>query len=607
MEPKSFIGDGPWSKGINSLVDPLYLPAGSVQWSVNCLNRGGSYATRPGYVQIYDSVNTGEPRGLTIFKPKNRTPFIVKALGTRIRISPFPFTSWSDLLTDLDTTDNPISFEVAIKSAQTLDDGSIEFIDPAPLLFISTGTTKTRSWDGVTVTTYEPSEVPVCSRMKFIGNRLWVAQGSKVQASNILEPDAFTNDGLTLDSSGAFSLPGDCTGFAATPTFQSLLAFTEESVTSFAASIPDRGLWSSTPNFEQVVLPGIGCIAPKSIINQFGMVWWWSQGGLVNLDEALTAYRTSKLHYKDEAMARSKSNISFNQDRICCGTYGNLMGVSVPSGDIANAHNWIMDGAIDEAEESAPPVWASVWTGVQPVEWVTSVINGQPRCFVLSRDLSGFSVTSNVWEMFCPSRFDFAHSGVKNIPSSIETKYLGKDAGFYLFDHIRFLVGQLQSNTAINVQAFYASRHSGYKQVMDKDIISTIDSLTSDVEIEDNTVDARLLQTRWLKSSKDEGDFIDQDLVEHEFTRNSDSGFFCKLNWTGPLSLTNLIMVSTPIATEPMGRVEDDETTSRSVDADGAGVIDLTAPVASTIFAGKMSGPIVANYSRYQEETYSAF
>lgn len=628
---------GPWPRGVNSLLDPQFTPEDQVIWSVNTINRGGAYQTRPGYTLIPDTATgyTPPPRGMTIFSPRNQEPFLVVAVGSIIRVSEYPFTSWRTLGgINLGDGVGPVYFETAIKGAVTSDGGTRSVIDPYPVLMIQTGETRAAFWDGTRAAHLSPikptdpdkpgslNETPIGTWMKWIGSRLWVAQGSRIRVSNILDPLKFTEEKLDSEG-GALSIPDVCTGLGVTSDLQSLLAFTVSSTTSFQAGVMQRapdpltgaGGWINTPNFQSILFPDIGCVAGKTILNQYGLTWWLSQGGLVSLDGALAAYRTSKLHFKDNNMSRSKSNLSPDVSGACAGAYENFLLLSMPSGDTYNSHTWVMDQSIlDDLSSEAVPAWASCWTGTRPVQWVSRNLKGKNRCFQLSRDHppdgGSREFRSGVWESFCPSKVDFGQTqadqmAIKAISCSLETKFLSKDASYGEFDHFRTKLRELGGS--VHLDGYYASTHSGYKQVLSKDMVATIDTYNADqADVSGNAPLVR--QARTIKSGEDRAQSLDLDAgVEDIYNRNKDTSFSILLKWVGQLAISYLILYTRPSGEQTDGRVEIDETTVRKVTAGGPSEITTFLPRAQTMVSGLLqSGNINVSSSRVREDFYKS-
>lgn len=608
--------DGPWPFGIDSVTDPINCAKGTYVYATNCLNKGGIIQTRPGFGIRHDSTNSAEPRGLAGFYPKNQVPTLVKAIGTQIRKSSYPFTSWQQV-TGITLVDDlaPVYITQCIKGAETQPDGSLKLIESFPILMIQDGLGKAWSWDGATAKQMDPDPNGLSQTLigKFgiwAGNRYWVAQGPRLYAMNILEPDKATETNL-LANGGYLTLPDNITGIGVTADEKSLLVFTATTTTSVAISVP-RSQWGITPGFQTVILPNIGCVSHRSIINQYGMLWWMSQGGLVNLDEALSAFRSSRIRYKDNNMNRSKANMSGDRSNICSGYFENFMMVSVPSGDLYNAHTWIMDEMTNESDESTlVPSWASVWTGIRPVEWVTMDVYGQTRCFVLSSDIkNSSSATGNVWEAFIGIRQDQGVNAAGNptsvdIPVSMETRYLSNDATFKTFDYAAALFSELEGEVLHSWS--YASRHSGYLEVLDKTTASTVTSVDGRTDDVGATSQAFIRQRRELRSVTTKAGRADGDKgIENPYTRNMDRGFSMLIAWEGQAALDLLAVIGVTVDEQAEGRREPDEETDQTVRSDGVEEILDTAPATRTITTTmRQTAPVRAVSARVEEQSYS--
>lgn len=585
---------GPFLKGINSLLDPALIGDSEVQWSVNALNRGGCYQTRPGLSRLEELPLSDQypARGLTVFLPLNQDPYIVIGVRRSIYVLKYPFTgSWVRLVGPItNDDDDTLSFETCIKGTQTTG-GVLQVIDPYPVLMIQSGTSKPITWDGTSSFVLDPSnnQTPIGKYMKWVGNRLWVMDGNKIRVSNILDPWTFTEEDI-LAEGGFFTLPDVGTGFGLTPDQKSLLAFTNTTTTAFQAGILDRLSWRTTNDFQKILLPDIGCVAPNTIVNQYGILWWLSEGGLIRLDDALVTYRTAKISYEDMNMSRSKVNISpMMLKRACAGTYENFLMLSVPSGDSNNAHTWIMDQSpSDTLGQSTGAVWSTCMTGIRPIQWATANIKGQHRCFAMSKDYPPSSPSDNlpdeysIWEAFCGNRQDYpGQKVVKEISCAVETKFMGYSEDYKEFKYAELQISEISGPVQLDV--FYASRHSGYKSILSKTIISTTDSLTIPTQVSDDLpLVSYLKQTRNIETSTDDAQTSDQDVgVENPLaTRNKDRSFSILVRWIGQMSLARVTAFCDDGKEHARdGGSEASETTSRYINQDGVSAILATAPL----------------------------
>jgi hypothetical protein len=581
------ITDTGWIGGANSLLEPGSLQQGEYQWGANIINRAGLISTRPGFALIGQVIwGLGEPQAMTVFFPRQQLPQMILAVGGKILKSIYPFRYYEIIPGIEFSKTGPIHFCSGIKSVDRANDGTLKVVDSTSVLVIQDGKRWAALWDGISgrhvnpATTPAASYVPVGTHMAWAGNRLWVASGTKLYASDIADPTRFFET-QRLNSGGYFSLPGEISGVGQTQDLRTLIVGTETTVTTFLANIRNRDVWADTPDFQKVLLPGIGVVSGRSFVNQYGLTWWMSQGGLIGLDNAQQTYRSSRINYRDQNMMRSKSNLSRDLTRVCGGSFENFLLMSVPSGDIHNAHTWVLDQSpIDTPEQPGQPSWSGIWTGVRPVQWVTAVIQGKTRCFCLSRDyVPGFPTeyTYNVWEAFIPERCDVNHNKApKQIACGFETRRMAEDPRLKRFSYAQLDLTEIMGK--VRIQVFYAGLKGGYEQILDKTIIATDGSLgapTEDAMIDgsETTIQFyrpqdRLIRTKTVKGGKDDNDVNG---VESRFNRNIDRGFSLLVKWTGQMSIRALEIFYLPESEAHEGTCEPDETTERAVTLDGVG------------------------------------
>jgi hypothetical protein len=267
--------------------------------------------------------------------------------------------------------------------------------------------------------------------MCFSGYRLWVAYLETIFASDLLNPNSFT-EGTYLAEADGFKLPEACTGMLQTPGDPSnnvapgLLAFSPFSITSLQSGVLDRTQWQNTPNFQAIISSDYGSVAPFGPVNQFGMPWFFSEVGLVNLNEALQQYRSSTVNPRDGEMTRSKMNMSPLRSGVCGVAFENWLLYSVPSGSRFNRHTWVMDGSPQaQLSSQAGPCFAGIWTGTFPVQYATGEVQDVPRCFELSYSCNPLAMPNGqlshiaIWEDFIGRRTDYMDTPIS---CSWETK-----------------------------------------------------------------------------------------------------------------------------------------------------------------------------------------
>jgi hypothetical protein len=472
--------------GVNSFTPPYMLQEGQYGWAVNALNRGNQIQTRPGFklVDLYGVLTsitgTAQPtplnritginaQGITLFEATDLTKYLVIAVDGQIYVSKYPFTTFQVLYNiQFDPKAPQVIFKACKRGATTNPNTqAVSLIPQYNILIMQDGRTKAAYWDGNSNGHIEPSPpsygTPIGLWMEWSGSRLWVASGSKLYASNIIDPLTFI-EGTYLAEKDGFWFEFPITGLTEAPTDDALIVFTDRTTSAVKSHIRDRTLWQSTPNFQQVLLPSVGCVAGKSIANYYGMLWWWSRTGLINLDTALNSYRTGKIVLRDNEMMRSKAYLSPVTSSVCCGAMENLFLVSVPSGALAyNRETWVLDAspaAMLNSED--PPCWSGVWNGIQPVEWTTGVVNGENRIFCLSKDALEYnSGTVHVWEALSSSKQDNGNP----IPCSLETRSVFFDGDFRRFKFAEIDIAELSGT--VTLQVYYAGIRGPWIKVLD--------------------------------------------------------------------------------------------------------------------------------------------
>lgn len=590
---------GAWSTGVDSWSEASSVAESSTRWNVNTVGRGGSPRTRPGFNCIPVST-IGTPRGLTVFTPASGIPHLVIAIGSQVLINPYPFTGNFTSLSGISfSTNGPVIFKSAVQNVTEADDGTLTLITPKQVLMMADGQTRTAYWDGTisrhldpTKEPSGPSETPPSLWMEWSGNRLWTSDGARVRASNLANPLKFTEEDV-LEEGGSLTFPDQITGMGQTPDFKSLLVFTDQTTSSVQSNILDRTQWGQTPGFQTVVFPNIGCAAGKSIVVQYGVTWWFSHGGLIGLDQSIQTYRTSRIHFQDQAMNWSKINISQGcVPNICGGTFENYLFYSVPSGDIYNAHTWVMDeswgleSAIDDVYSAVkPPRWDGLWTGIRPAEWITATVKGKQRCFCLSYDYppTGSNIfQNNVWEAFINTRIDCGRdfNGVvayKSISSSVETRLLGNDGTYKKFRFIELDIQDISG--VVNLTVSYAGKRGGYKNVLEKQIVASewdvVNGQTT-IAVDTFSFDSFRAQTRTVRTNSDQNQGSDDNYagVENKYNRQNDYAFSALIQWTGQMSVRAIRLFTDAETQDVEGTCEPDELTDRHVRMDGLQFVD---------------------------------
>lgn len=388
--------------GVNSNLDPSALEPNQTSWAVNTINKGGIIETRPGYISRFRYPD-GNAQGLTIFTPTGGNLTLVAAVNGLIYASEYPFDTYFQLP---NIRFEPNVTHIAFKQAIQAKVGGT-LIEPRSVLLMQDGVSRAAYWDGTTSRHLDPgvAETPLGLWMEWIGNRLWVARGRDLFASDIFDPLHFTENQYLAAGGSLNAMDGDViTGLARTADSRSLIVFTIHNTTIVKAGITDRDTWKTTPDFIALLFPGVGCAAGKSIFYHNGELWWWSVEGARRFTQVGSSILSSRNSVASIEMKRSFDNITTEvQGKVCGFSFGTFLGFSVPSGDIFNRHTWVLDTSTNsQLTSEAPFAWVGIWMGTRPVEWATANVNGTERVFYISQDTCGI----RLWEAFQPDRED---------------------------------------------------------------------------------------------------------------------------------------------------------------------------------------------------------
>jgi hypothetical protein len=463
VAPKSIIQLA-FAAGMKSQLDPLVMPEASYRLGLNVVNRGGFITTRPGnsWKVTFPARADGlasNAQGSVHFKTFDGKDYLVTAVDGAVYYSSYPFSDWLAFPVRLRADVAQIHFAVCEQALDTNVDGSVTLITPRRVLIVQDGFSRPIVWDANGQAT-AINTIPQGTVMAWSGNRLWVADGARLFASDIGDPTAFTETQY-IGIGGSFLFPLAITAMSENPDGNQLFVWTESSMHSVASSVRDRLLWQSTPSFIRTLSTTVGCVSSRSVRQQYGMTWWMTRDGLANFNTAHNTYVSSVFPVLDSEMAVSKEYLHGDLTRSCLGHHGNFLLVSVPYGSTRNKHTWVMDGAplASVTEQTAPPVWASVWTGTNPTSWISGFIADASRCYQVSLDDDG---RVSFWESFTDRTDDH---GVP-ISWALETKAYSID-GFSRLEikraDLRF--GNVRGD--LDLAVFLApSHHGAFKRLL---------------------------------------------------------------------------------------------------------------------------------------------
>lgn len=549
----------------DALLDTEYVAG------MNVVNRGGILQTRPGTKSIVSVLaNAVRIQGLTCFTPTGGVPQLVAAVDGNIYVSTLPFTSVRQLKQlHFNPTSKFVIFETCLKSSDYDADGTLFFLDhPFNVLMIQDGSARAAFWDGNSARHLNPTpslnfdangnivtvegfdETFIGLFMKWSGNRLWVDRNGQIFASDFGNPLKFT-EAQYINEGRAFYLTGECTGMIETPEQDGLLIFTADNCTLFQTNIQDRTLWLTTPNFQKIVFANIGCVAPFSLVKQYGLIWWFSSMGMINTDQALALNRTSRMDFQDNEMMCSKGNIGPDLTGICACAFENYLLVSVPSGHAKNKHTWCLDQAVLEQGVKA---WNSFWTGWFPVQWTSAKINGHERIFFISMDASH---CVKIWEANQPDRTD------NGAPITCWAQMKQQNYGD-LKSFKRFIRGEVYAAEILDYVSFamaVAGRKGGFYKICHKELVANKGAVYGDQLYDLNTCFEGLRpQTRVINSEEavSPGD-CNECGIESVFPNDIDQSFGMLFLWSGRFGITGYGMFVMPYGDAPAGTCENDE------------------------------------------------
>lgn len=544
-EPIKVAGDDSFSLGMNGFIQSTRLGPGQYECGMNIISRGGLAQTRPGSASLLSGLTlpAGRVQGMTFFTPTDGAACLVFAIAGKVYVSKSPFKTYTRVGTLQFSAYSPyISWTSCLQSTYYTVDGELQFLArPKAVLVMQDGNTRAAFWDGSisrhlnptksgqTITREGYDETLIGLWSCWSGNRLWVSRGNQVFASDIGNPLKFTETQY-LNEGRAFYLPGQCTGIAETTDRQGIICFTANSGTFLRSSIQDRTQWLQTPLFQETALPNVGCVAPRSIINQYGLLWWMTPKGIVNQDDALTQNISSRLTVHDNEMIQSKANLSYDLSNVCGTFFESFMLQAVPNGDKINTRVHVLDQA---PFQEMPYAWPSYWTGWRPVEFARGIVKGQERVFCISQDYDG---ETRIWELFTSDKTD---NGIP-ITSFVVTKtHLFDTRDFKRFRYAEIEVGNLLGPTAMMVAV--AGIKGGFQSVMVKDMVATDGQLYYDTEygFESNELAGSRPQTRIVKTEDSATpSSCNEECIESNERGLIDKGFSLLIAWSGIMGVS---------------------------------------------------------------------
>lgn len=590
-DAKTFVdGSSSFVMGADSYTMSTDLGEREYVMSQNCTARGGIAQTRPGTRSLF-CLPDGRFQGQTMFTPSSGVPQLVSAVGGKIYVSSAPFTDYYQLTNLQFSPDSEfVAWASTLKSTEITNTGEIIPLNsPYSVLIIQDQVTRAGYWDGsmsghlnpapdpdVTDDTLLPgyNQTPIGLWMIWSGNRLWVSNENLIYASDIGDPLSFT-EATYLNEGRAFVLSGPCTGMIEVPSEDSaakgFIAFTASDGTLFQSYIQDRTTWLSTPLFQNTILPGSGCVAPRSLVTQYGLNWWFGPRGLTNMNAAYRQKLSSRIDYQDNEMFASKAYLGPYLGGICGGFYENYLLMSVPSGSVLNRHTWALDQSPMEGNVNS---WAGIWTGWNPIEWCRGDVNGSERIFFGSVDYDG---KNRVWEAMLPERTD---NGCR-ITCYLQTReHAVGNLDEKRYEWTKFFLSQIYGTVDLNV--YVASTKGGFQLQKDYHIEANEGQVFGNQEYsESGTPEYPLMvgnrvQTRTIRTPGDpQDDECNQCGVESKKGNMIDYAFSHLLVWTGQMGVRAYRMTMRQSPDRDAGDCEEAEVGPRTLNASGCSGLAL--------------------------------
>lgn len=573
------------SLGANSYVSPTKISDNCFVSGMNVTIRGGIPQTRPGTKTLF-TLPRGNFQGLTFYKPASGVGHLVFVVSGDVYTSPYPFETYSLLKgVKFSLTAKFIAWETCLKTTSYDAAGVLIFEDnPYSVLMMQDGLTRAAYWDGTVARHLNPTkstlldsdgnlvtqigldETPMGLWMKWSNNRLWVSRGNQIFASDIGNPLKFTETQY-LNEGRAFYLPDECTGIVEIEDSngipQGIVCFTERTGTLLLSSIQDRTQWLATQHFQVTILPEVGCVSARSIVKQYGLVWWMSAKGMISMNSATQSNVSSRIDIQDNQMFDSKFNLSYDLSGVCGCFIENYLVESVPNGDKYNRHTWVLDQAPFEGNQNA---WCGYWCGWRPIEWARGIIGSEERVFFGSVD---YDNNLRVWEAFLSDKTD---NGVA-ITSFVQTKqHLFQNRDYKTFNYAEIEAKEIVGETSFMVAV--GGSKGAFQPVMTKEVVATKGQVYSGVKYgaSGKKFAGSKSQMRIMKTqTPEQPSLCNEDCVESEFKGMVDKSFGLLIVWSGIAGLSAYRMFSYGFTTPYQGTCEDNEVQPNLLTPDGCG------------------------------------
>lgn len=574
-----------FASGADSSRDPR-LPAGFYARGWNVVNRGGVIRTRPGLTFRFN-LPPGRLQGSAVFIPRRGANQIVSVVDGYIYVAEAPFMFIRQIPgVRMDPSARSVHICMTEQALKRNEDYSLTLLPvPRRVMFFQDGLSAATWYDGTVAGTITgPVDgTPMGTAMAWSGQRLWVARGNQVFASDIANPFSFV-EGFYLGGTDSFFTPQNVVAMREIEGTgdPQLLVFTQTATVSVQSNILTRELWTTTPNFIRTLFPNVGCVSHRSIVSQFGGMWWYSQYGLISFDLAAATHLSSVFPITDLEMGDSKRHTYTAEGVVAGVSYENMLLMSVPYGHKYNAHTWVLDQtAYRTLTTGGNPAWSGVWHGFQPVEWMHFPDDGNERVFAAITD----GENNQVVELDPKNTQD---SGV-DIECGVELRVLTHGVpDIHEFKFAEIFFSDIRGS--FDLRADWRGLDRGpYAQCLTKRIEAGIGSISHDDYI---SFDKRIFATRPQSRRVFTLDIREairqagaQCGVEGTKREGWDYGFQLLVRWSGTGTFRELKLSATYEADANAGKCEVDELAAttgviRFDGLEGATMEDLDAPTA---------------------------
>ena len=511
---------------ITSLTSPSNYMTGSVVSQVDNLltvdvSTVTGYGTFTGWSVTLnpDSQLPLVPQFFNVFQPTNGGPQFVYGISGGVFIANINADGSYDTPRQLqqlifDTRVDQMCVCSTVRSA-TIQDGTLFVTQPVNTLMIQDGVSRAGYWDGTTGNHLNPrkqwtldtkgniiytdgyNQTRIGKYMAWSGNRLWVSNGTQLFASDLNDPLHFTEE-TVLVNIPSFTFPKNVTGLIDRGTSGNLenLMFigTEDSIYVIHTGVQQRSAWVSITDFVRKIFAGVGSVSHKAMICHMGLLYWYSNNGIVALDSLGTVTSTQSITPIDSEMSYSKQQMGNDRSRICAGHFDSYVWWSVPvavansesgysatyNSKVYNGHTQVLDRLVTPGTFYVNTVtnfggtgWQGVWTGLRPIEWATESIYGKTRTYCLSLDYDG---QMRIWEGFNGNRCDNNNS----IAWAIETKahevnMTNPMFNYSVFRYFRLLLSEIYGN--LSIKGYWKGLRGQYHQLLDTAVTATPGSI----------------------------------------------------------------------------------------------------------------------------------